>query len=67
MTAVELAKSQSAAMAGSLVLFDFERAENNLDTISKLLVEIEARPFLDLPETAEPGSNYGTRSGSTGR
>lgn len=29
--------------------------------MSKLLVEIEQRPFLDLPETAEPGSNYGQR------
>ena len=64
MTAVELCKSQSASMAGSLVEFDFKRASNNLDTVSKLLVEIEQRPFLDLPETAEPGSNYGPRSGT---
>jgi len=62
-TAVELVKSQSAALAGSLVEFDFDRAANNLATISKLLDEIEARPFLDLPETAEPGSGYGPRSG----
>lgn len=65
MTSVELAKSQSASMAGSLVEFDFNRAENNLSTISKLIQEIEARPFLDLPETSEPGSDYGPRSGST--
>jgi hypothetical protein len=64
MTAVELAKSQSAAMAGSLVEFDFKRADNNLDTLSKLIAEIEDRPFLDLPETSEPGSDYGPRSGS---
>lgn len=69
MAAVELAKSQSAAMAGSLVEFDYSRASNNLDTISKLITEIEARPFLDLPETAEPGSGYGIRGsgGSTTR
>lgn len=61
--AVELAKSQSASMAGSLVEFDFNRAKNNLDVLNKLLAEVEARPFLDLPETAEPGSTYGTPSG----
>ena len=59
---VELAKSQSAAMAGSLVSFDFNRAKNNLEVLNKLLDELEARPFIDLPETAEPGSNYGTAS-----
>lgn len=64
--AVELVKSQSAAMAGSLVEFDFNRAMNNLDVLTKLLDENEARPFLDLPETAEPGSGYQARS-STGR
>lgn len=60
--AVELAKSQSASLAGSLVSFDYERAVNNLGVLAKLLDEIEARPFLDLPETAEPGSAYGQRS-----
>lgn len=59
MVATELVNSQSASLAGSLVSFDSERADNNLDVISKLLDEIEARPFLDLPETAEPGSHYG--------
>jgi hypothetical protein len=63
--AVELAKSQSASQAGSLVSFDYERAKNNLNVISKLLDEMEARPFQDLPETAEPGSTYGTSSGGT--
>jgi hypothetical protein len=57
-TAVELAKSNSASLAGSLVDFDHERAINNLDVLNKLLDEIEARPMLDLPETAEPGSTY---------
>ena len=65
LTAVEMAKSQSAGMAGSLVSFDFERASNNLDTLSKMLDEVENRPFLDLPETAEPGSTYGPRSSTT--
>lgn len=63
---VELAKSQSAAMAGALVSFDYNRAINNLGVIAKLLDEMEARPFLDLPETAEPGSGYQSRSGGTG-
>ena len=66
--AVELAKSQSAAMAGALVSFDYTRAKNNVAVINKLLDEMEARPFLDLPETAEPGSSYQTVSvGATGR
>ena len=63
--AVELAKSQSAAMAGALVSFDNIRAENNLLVLDKLLDEVEKRPFLDLPETADPGSNYQARSGGT--
>ncbi len=57
-TAVELAKSQSAALAGSLVEFDYQRAINNLGVLSKLLAELQERPILDLPETAEPGSSY---------
>ena len=63
---VELAKSQSAAMAGALVSYDYNRATNNLEVITKLLDEMEARPFLDLPETAEPGSGYQSRSASGG-
>ena len=63
LTACELAKSQSAALAGSLVEFDFERASNNIEVIQQLLTEIEARPFLDLPETANPGSAHKARSG----
>lgn len=63
LTAVELARSNSASMAGSLVEFDYIRAVNNIDSIEKLLREIEARPFIDLPETALPGSAHGARSG----
>jgi hypothetical protein len=64
--AVELVKSQSAALAGGLVSFDYDRAKNNIAVLAKLVDEIEDRPFLDLPETAEPGSEYGPRStGST--
>lgn len=62
LTAVELVKSQSASMAGSLVSFDHERAINNVDTLEKMLDEIKNRPFLDLPETAAPDSTYGPRS-----
>ena len=65
LTAVEMAKSQSAALAGSLVEFDYLRATNNLEVIQQLLNEISARPFLDLPETADPGAADKPRSGST--
>ena len=65
LTAVELAKSQSAALAGSLVSFDNVRANNNIAVLQKMLDEVKARPFLDLPETADPGSNYGPRSGGS--
>ena len=61
-TAVEIAKSQSASLAGSLTEHDYLRAVNNLDVITKMLDEMELRPMLDLPETSEPGSNYGVRS-----
>ena len=67
LTAVEMAKSNSASMAGSLVSFDFSRAEVNILSIEKLLNEIKARPFLDLPETAQPGSTHGSRSGGASR
>jgi hypothetical protein len=63
LTAVELAKCNSASMAGSLVEFDHARAQNNVQSIAKLLVEIKDRPFLDLPETAQPGSAHKARSG----
>ncbi|PNV83823.1 MAG: hypothetical protein C0610_16730 [Desulfobacteraceae bacterium] len=60
---VELAKSQSAGIAGSLVEFDYQRAVNNLAVIEQLVDEIEARPIVDLPETALPGSTHGQRTG----
>jgi hypothetical protein len=60
--AVGLARSQSAALAGSILEFDFERAKNNLGVIRKLLNELKDRPTLDLPETALPGANL-TESG----
>lgn len=63
MLAAELASSQSASIAGSIVEFDYERAKNNLASIKKLLNEIEERPTLDLPETALPGAKLGARSG----
>lgn len=52
--AVELAKSNSAGLAGSLADFDAIRADNNVNAISKLLDEVEDRPMLDLPETSVP-------------
>lgn len=63
MASVELAASQSASLAGSLVEFDHSRSKNNLAALRKLLDEIAARPFLDLPETAQPGSTLAPRSG----
>ena len=65
-TSVEMAKSNSASMAGSLVEFDYLRAITNIQSIGKLLDEIKARPFLDLPETADPGSGHTSRSGGSG-
>lgn len=65
--AVELAKSQSAGIAGSLVEFDYIRAVNNVDVIEQLVNEIAERPMVDLPETADPGSTHGPRSGGTAR
>lgn len=65
LTAVELAKSQSASMAGSLTVFDFERASNNIATMRKMLDEMTSLPVLDLPETSEPGSEL-SQTGSAG-
>lgn len=65
--AVELAKSQSAGIAGSLIQYDYERAINNIAVIEELVDEIEARPTVDLPETADPGSTYGPRSGGASK
>ena len=64
MAAAELASSQSASIAGSLVEYDYNRAKNNLAALAKLLDEIEMRPTLDLPETALPGAPLQNRSGA---
>lgn len=62
-TAVELASSQSSAIAGSLIDYDYERSINNLDTLEKLIKEMTERPILDLPETALPGADLGASGG----
>lgn len=66
--ATELAKSQSAALAGGLSEFDHKRAINNIGTIEKLLDEMAAQPtIIDLPETSLPGSELGqTRPAAAG-
>ena len=56
--AVELAKSQSASIAGSLTEFDHERAVNNIAVMVKMLGEMTKRKMLDLPETSDPGSSH---------
>jgi len=63
--AAELAMSQSAGLGGGLSEFDENRGKQNILSIQKMLDEIKARPMLDLPETSEPGSNYGVRSGGS--
>ena len=62
MLATGLAQCQSASLAGSLVSFDYDRSIGKVDVIEKMLNEVKARPFLDLPETASPDSTYGARS-----
>jgi hypothetical protein len=64
LTAVELASSNSASLAGSLTEFDHKRAVNNVAVMRKLLTEMTSRPVLDLPETASPGSELAGRGGS---
>lgn len=54
--AVELAASQSAGLAGSLIDPDHERITNHLGVISQFLAEMKARKTPDLPETAFPGA-----------
>lgn len=67
----ELASSNSASLPGSMTAEDAVRALNNVDVIEKLLDEMSVDihsegtdGFLDLPSTAEPGSNYQVRSGN---
>lgn len=54
-------------MAGSLVEYDYVRAINNVNVLEELVNEIASRPQVDLPETAQPGSDYGNRSGGVAR
>lgn len=54
--AVELAASQSAGLAGSLINPDYERVANHLGVISQFLDEMETRETPDVPETAFPGA-----------
>jgi hypothetical protein len=53
---VELAASQSAGLAGSLIDPDYDRVTNHVAVIEQYLTEIEARPVIDLPETAYPAA-----------
>lgn len=57
--AVELASSQSAGLGGSLNPADLKRAKQNIASLKKVLAQMTGNPILDLPETAEPGSDYG--------
>lgn len=54
--AVELAGSQSAALAGSLTDADYNRVINHLGVLSQYLDACEVRPDIDIPETAFPGA-----------
>lgn len=52
--AVELAASQSAGLAGSLIKPDYERVINHIAVIAQFLEEMATRQTPDLPETAFP-------------
>lgn len=54
--AVELAASQSAGMAGSLLPADYDRVFNHLGVINQYISEMGERPAPDVPETAFPGA-----------
>lgn len=54
--AVGIAKSNSAAIPGSMIEHDKDRAIKNLEVIAKYMNEFRKRPILDVPETAEPGA-----------
>jgi hypothetical protein len=69
----ELSSSNTASLPGSVIAEDAKRALNNVDVIEKLLDELAidiasdgADGFLDLPVTAEPGSEFKVRGGGTG-
>jgi hypothetical protein len=65
MLASELAKSQSAGLAGSLTDADYARAVTTLDVIQQYRDEMEVRPTIDLPETAFPEATLGKPSART--
>ncbi len=52
--AVELAKSSSAGLAGSLTDADYQRSTNNLAAMKQVIEQLNATPALDLPETTYP-------------
>ncbi len=54
--AVELAASQSAGLAGSLIDADYNRVVNHLAVIQQYVNEVAERPIPDVPETAFPGA-----------
>ena len=56
MLAVNVAASQSAGLAGSLIDADYERCTNLVDTIEQFVNEMETRVTPDLPETAFPAA-----------
>ena len=54
--AVELAASQSAGLAGSIIDADYNRVVNHLAVIKQYVEEVAERPIPDVPETAFPGA-----------
>jgi len=54
--AVEMAASQSAGLAGSLIDADYDRLVNQVGVITQLLDELETRGAIDIPETAYPAA-----------
>ena len=62
--AVELAASQSAGMAGTILEPDYNRIIEHLGTITQYLDEVETGIQVDLPETAFPGAVLETPQGS---
>lgn len=64
MLAVNVAASQSAGLAGSLIDADYERCVNLVSTIEQFVNEIETRETPDLPETAFPAAELQVPSSS---
>jgi hypothetical protein len=63
---VELSLSESAALGGSLLPFDKDRALNNVAVIEEKLDEIESNDLLDMAETNLTNSSYGGTGRKTG-